>query len=97
MASYLYWYLTVECIENKDRKLRSKYEWIQQKFLDDLKNVCIQMGRGRVNGETGIRWEWGRGRVNLMGRVRCMVGAKEWMYYTYVFEDVFHDVTPDVC
>lgn len=46
LASYFYWYLTVECNEDKDK---IKYEQIRLKFLDDLKNSSKVKWRKRHN------------------------------------------------
>ena len=40
LASYFYWYLSVECNDHKDNLASIKYEKIRFKFLEDLKNVC---------------------------------------------------------
>ena len=44
LTNYFYWYLSVECAEDKDQRSRVKYERIRLKFLDDLKNVSVLNG-----------------------------------------------------
>lgn len=42
LASYFYWYLSVECNDGKDNTASVKYERIRMQFLEHLKNVmCI--------------------------------------------------------
>ena len=41
LASYFYWYLSVECNELKDNPLNVIYERIRLKFLEELKHVRL--------------------------------------------------------
>ena len=44
LANYFYWFLSVECSEDKDTYAMTKYERIRLKFLEDLKNVRVCLG-----------------------------------------------------
>ena len=44
LANYFYWFLSVECSEDKDTHAMAKYERIRLKFLEDLKNVSVCSG-----------------------------------------------------
>ena len=44
LANYFYWFLSVECSEDKDIHAMTKYERIRLKFLEDLKNVSVCSG-----------------------------------------------------
>lgn len=42
LASYFYWYLSVECNDGKDNTASIKYERIRFQFLEQLKNVISE-------------------------------------------------------
>lgn len=44
LANYFYWFLTVECLEDKDPTTRERFERIRHKFMENLGNVSLVGG-----------------------------------------------------
>ena len=62
LASYFYWYLSVECT-HKDNAASIKFEKIRYKFLEDLRNVrhvtcCSVCNKNYGMGSVCVWREW---------------------------------------